>query len=48
MWLHPHKQVGLHMCIRPTNVEVKVVDRLSLQEPLILLGHMLDHRVLCV
>ena len=46
--LHPHKQVRLHMRIGPADVEVEVVDGLSLKEPFILLGHVLDHRVLSV
>ena len=44
--VHAQEEVGAHVLVRPAYVEVQVVGGLRLQEPLVLLGHVLHHCIL--
>lgn len=46
--LHAGEEVGLDVVVGPADVEVEVGEGIGLQEPAILLGDVLDHRVLSV
>lgn len=48
MGLHAGKEIGLDVIVGPAEVEVQIGEGVGLQEPFILLGDVLDHRVLRV
>lgn len=48
MGLHAGEEVGLDVVVSPAEVEVEIGEGVGLQEPLVLLGHVLDHCVLGV
>jgi len=48
MRLHPRKQLVFDVVVSPANIKSEVGEGLSLHEPFVLFGHVLDHSVLGV